>query len=299
MADEAAPAAKPLAERAYEFRPPPTIRLISSDLDGTMLYEHRTITPRVRAALDACREAGLLVVPNTGRQHLKLAALLHEAGGPVGLAVTNNGAVGVDLSSGDMLFEELIDPDAQLNLGERLSAELPEVRFWALRSGARVSVLQHGYRDLMTELEIVHGGPIGDSGPLPEVLGEPSIKLIVRHPQLPPHHLLNEIQRLELTGFHATTSGAPFVEVQGAGVTKATGIGRLTALLGVEPAEVLAIGDELNDVEMIRWAGYGVAMGNALPQVKAAADAVTAANSADGLALVLEALLAVSEVTAS
>lgn len=299
MADLAAPAATPRAERTYALRPPPTIRLISSDLDGTMLVEHRTITPRVREALDGCHNAGLLVVPNTGRQHLKLAALLEDAGGPVGLAVTNNGAVGVDLSSGDMLFEELIEPDAQLSLGERLSAELPDVRFWALRSGARESVLQHGYRELMTELEIVHGGPIGDSCPLPEVLAEPAIKLIVRHPQLPPHHLLERMQRLELNGFHATTSGAPFVEVQGAGVTKATGIGRLTALLQVEPHEVLAVGDELNDIEMIRWAGYGVAMGNALPQVKAAADAVTATNSADGLALVLEALLAVHELTAS
>lgn len=76
-------------------------------------------------------------------------------------------------------------------------------------------------------------------------------------------------------------------------------IARLTEQLGVQPSEVLAIGDELNDIEMIRWAGYGVAMGNALPQVKAAADAVTAPNSADGLAVVLEALLAVRELTAS
>ena len=264
-----------------------------------MLFEHRTITPRVRSALHACAQAGLPIVPNTGRQHLKLASLLGEAGGPVGLAVTNNGAVGVDLASGEILFEELIHPDAQLHLGERLTATLPDVRFWALRSGARESVLQHGYRELMNEQEIAHGGPIGDSAPLPEVLAEPAIKLIVRHPLMPPHQLLHEIQRLDLPGFHATTSGAPFVEVQGLGVTKASGIARLTQHLGVEPREVLAIGDELNDIEMIRWAGYGVAMGNALPQVKAAADAVTAPNSADGLALVLETLLAVRELTAS
>ena len=60
---------------------------------------------------------------------------------------------------------------------------------------------------------------------------------------------------------------------------------------------VLGIGDELNDIEMIRWAGYGVAMGNALPEVRRAAHAVTAHHEHDGLALVLEAL--VTEVTAS
>ena len=114
--------------------------------------------------------------------------------------------------------------------------------------------------------------------------------------------LLN-LTAIDCTALNALTrqrNGFLFGEIpQGLGVTKASGIARLTQHLGVEPREVLAIGDELNDIEMIRWAGYGVAMGNALPQVKAAADAVTAPNSADGLALVLETLLAVRELTAS
>ena len=239
-----------------------------------MLTPDRTISPRVREALDGCRDAGITVVPNTGRQHRRLAAMLADLGGPVGPAVTNNGAVGVDLATGEILFEELIDVDAQQLLGERLTAALPDARFWALRSGGHDSALQLGYRELMNELEIVFGGPIGESAALVEVLAEPAIKLIIRHPELPPHPLLHVIQGLGLDGFHATTSGAPFVEVQGEGVTKASGIARLAALLGVEAHEVLAIGDELNDLEMIRWAGYGVAMGNALPQVQRAADAV-------------------------
>lgn len=262
-----------------------------------MLTHGYTISPRVREAMHACREAGITIAPNTGRQHLRLAALLAEQGGPIGPAVTNNGAVGVDLATDEILFEELIDVDAQQRLGERLSAELPDVRFWALRSGGDDSALQLGYRELMSESEILFGGPIGQAAPLVEVLAEPAIKLIIRHPELPPHPLLHVIQGLGLDGFHATTSGAPFVEVQGECVTKASGIARLAALLGVGPHEVLAIGDELNDIEMIRWAGYGVAMGNALPQVQRAADAVTADHDHDGLALVLEAL--VTEVTAS
>lgn len=299
MGDRTDLPAEPLVDGQFEVRPPAGIRLVSSDLDGTMLFEHRTITARTVEALHACREAGIAVVPNTGRQHLRLGDLLADAGGPVGLAVTNNGAVGVDLASGEVLFEELIDPDAQALLADRLTTALPDARFWALRSGAVESVMQHGYRDQMSEQEILFGGPLGDSLPLPEVLSQPAIKLIIRHPHLPPHALLGEIQALELDGFHATTSGAPFVEVQGMGVTKATGIARLAGSLGVSASEVLAIGDELNDIEMIRWAGFGVAMGNALPQVKAAADAVTAPDSADGLALVLEALVAVTGFTAS
>ena len=262
-----------------------------------MLTHGYTISPRVREAMRACRDAGITIAPNTGRQHLRLAALLAEQGGPIGPAVTNNGAVGVDLTTNEILFEELIDVDAQQQLGERLSAELPDARFWALRSGGHDSALQLGYRGLMSESEILFGGPLGDEATLAEVLAVPAIKLIIRHPELPPHPLLHVIQGLGLDGFHATTSGAPFVEVQGAGVTKASGIARLAAVLGFESHEVLGIGDELNDIEMIRWAGYGVAMGNALPEVRRAAHAVTAHHEHDGLALVLEAL--VTEVTAS
>jgi hydroxymethylpyrimidine pyrophosphatase-like HAD family hydrolase len=89
-----------------------------------------------------------------------------------------------------------------------------------------------------------------------------------------------------------TTSGAPFLEIGGAGVNKATGLARLGDLLGVPPAEVAAFGDAGNDVEMISWAGYGVAMGNATDAAKAVADHVTASNDDGGVAAVVEALLA-------
>ena len=95
-----------------------------------------------------------------------------------------------------------------------------------------------------------------------------------------------------LTGFHATTSGAPFLEIQGDGVTKASGVARLCALLGYEAAEVMAAGDARNDVELLAWAGFGVAMGNAVPEALAAADWTTAHNEDDGLALVIEQVLA-------
>ncbi|MGW9157307.1 HAD family hydrolase [Microbacterium sp. NPDC055665] len=75
------------------------------------------------------------------------------------------------------------------------------------------------------------------------------------------------------------------------GVTKATGLARLCEHLGIGRADVVAFGDALNDVEMLRWAGRGVAMAHAEPVVQAAADETTASNDDDGVAQVIERLL--------
>jgi hypothetical protein len=78
------------------------------------------------------------------------------------------------------------------------------------------------------------------------------------------------------------------VEAARPGVSKASGLARIAAELGVEPGDVIAFGDMPNDLAMLRWAGHGVAMANSHPDVLAAADEITATNVEDGVAMVLE-----------
>ena len=108
---------------------------------------------------------------------------------------------------------------------------------------------------------------------------------------LRPEEMLDLLASSGLTSYHATTSGAPFLEISGPGVTKASGVARLAGHLGIEPHEVLAIGDARNDVELLEWSGIGVAMGNAVAEAVAAADHTTASNSEDGFAQAIERLL--------
>ena len=103
--------------------------------------------------------------------------------------------------------------------------------------------------------------------------------------------LFDTLRALGLGGFEATLSGAPFVEVMAEGVTKATGLARLCEHLGVSRTDVVAFGDALNDVEMLRWAGHGVAMAGAEAVVLDAADEVAASNDDDGVARVIERML--------
>jgi hydroxymethylpyrimidine pyrophosphatase-like HAD family hydrolase len=128
--------------------------------------------------------------------------------------------------------------------------------------------------------------------PLADVLGAPSLKLVIRHPSVPIPEIFAALQSLGLTGFEATLSGAPFVEVMAQGVTKATGLAQVCTRLDVDRSEVLAFGDALNDLEMLQWAGHGVAVANAIDVVRDAADEVTSANTEDGVAQVIERMLA-------
>jgi hypothetical protein len=86
--------------------------------------------------------------------------------------------------------------------------------------------------------------------------------------------------------------GADCVEIGPAGIDKATGLAWLCTHLGIDPADVVAFGDEYNDHEMLRFAGHGVVMANANEHTRALADEIAPSNSDDGVAVVIERLLA-------
>ena len=90
---------------------------------------------------------------------------------------------------------------------------------------------------------------------------------------------------------HATSSGINFAEVTPHGADKGTALARLCAQLDIVAEEVVAFGDNLNDLTMLEWAGRGVAMGNALDEVKAVADETTSTNVEFGVARILEELV--------
>ncbi len=276
-------------DRALPFPDATGIRLIASDLDGTLLDELCEVSPRTARAITEAAGQGLLVVAATGRQVTQLPPALRECG--VRYAVGSNGAIGVDLGDDEILFEELLPARAAADVVAYLTGRLEGVRFSAVRDHGARHAAEHGYLDLLTpreqELWWSHLVPHD----LAEVVAEPTLKLTVRHPVLTAEELRIVLEGSGLHGFSATTSGAPFLEVQGPGVTKASGVSRLCALLGVEAGEVFAAGDNSNDVELLTWAGLGVAMGNAVAPALAAADWVTAPNHADGLAEALEHVL--------
>ena len=266
------------------------VRLIATDLDGTLLRPDLSVSPRTCAALDAARAAGIGVVPVTARQPRGLR-LIAGAAGFTEWALCGNGAHGLHLGTGETLFGAHVEEDVQRALARLLTERVPGVLFVSVRQGGEVFVAQAGYADLAHfEDHKRHPHEMGTFS-LEEVVAQPSLKFIVRHPELTPRELLAQVRALELPGFAVTHSGAPFLEVLAQGVSKAWGLERLCAHLGVDRSEVLAFGDAPNDAEMLAWAGRGVAMAHAEPEAKAAADELTLTNEEDGVAVVIERLL--------
>jgi hydroxymethylpyrimidine pyrophosphatase-like HAD family hydrolase len=126
---------------------------------------------------------------------------------------------------------------------------------------------------------------------LEEVLAEPSVKLALLDLDVPSEALLELARELAVPGAGPTTSGAPFLEVGKEGISKATALARFAHDRGYSADEVVAFGDNNNDVEMLAWAGHSVAMANAVPAAMEVSDEVTATNDEDGVAQVIERLL--------
>ena len=267
-----------------------TVRLIATDLDGTLLDSSSSVTARTRRALDAARARGIHVIPVTARQPIGLRAIAADAAFD-GWALCSNGAYAVHLGDGRMLFAEELPAETVRTLAEALRASIPGLLFASVREGGEAFVAQHGYAEIADLSDHKRDPETMGGVPLDQVLSAPSLKFVIRHPELAPPALFETLRSLGLTGFEATLSGAPFVEVMAEGVTKATGLARLCEHLGIDRVDVVAFGDALNDVEMLRWAGHGVAMAGAADVVRDAADEVALSNDEDGVARVVERML--------
>ncbi|MDR6867051.1 Cof subfamily protein (haloacid dehalogenase superfamily) [Microbacterium resistens] len=265
-------------------------RLIATDLDHTLLSADGVVTPRTRAALDAARTAGILVVPVTARQPIGLREVAAGAAFE-GWALCGNGAFGIHLTTGDLLFAQEIPAVVQREIADALTVALPGVLFASVRHAGERFVAQEGYAALARLSDHKRDPRTMGGAPLAEVVAEPSLKLVIRHPDATLDEIFGTLQGLGLAGFEATLSGAPFVEVMAEGVTKASGLAQLCAHLGIGREEVVAFGDGLNDLEMLRWAGRGVAVANAIDVLRDAADEIAPPNDEDGVAVTIERLL--------
>lgn len=264
-----------------------TVRLIASDLDGTLLRTDHTISERTRKAIAAAHEAGITVVAATGRGWRSAVKLL-DVVPEVQVAVCSNGALIRDVRGevttdvfpiADGAAAAVVDSARDVLPGAGLAWELADGTF--------------GFDEIWDEMR-----PSGTAwrperiAQTPPADQEEIIKVLVRHPQLGEDAMLQVLQPVVPDGVALTSSGYGLAEVTAQDVHKAHALTTLCDRLGISPAEVVALGDNRNDVEMLRWAGRGVAMGNALPAAVAAADDQTADHMDDGVAVVIEEVLA-------
>lgn len=264
-----------------------TFRAIATDLDGTLVRSDRSISDRTRAAVLAAEDAGMEVVIATGRPPRWIAPVV-DVLGDRGLVVCANGASVYDPARHELVARTELAPDVAESIIDDVSEAFPEAVI-GLEQGFDFSV-DDRFRELAdglaTRLEDLRIGPIRS------FLDRPVTKLIVRLPHPAPAGTAAGVRSVvgdRAIVTHSTEES--FLELSHPHAHKAATVERLLVERGIAPAEVVAFGDMPNDLELIRWAGWGVAVANAHPVLRAAADEVTASNDDDGVALVIERVL--------
>ncbi|MCG0239370.1 MAG: Cof-type HAD-IIB family hydrolase [Firmicutes bacterium] len=273
------PARRPPAPGELDRERLARIRLIFSDLDETLLGPDHRIGERSRAAIRRLMDLGVTFVVCTGRAPQASRPIVRELGGR--FLVCANGAAVFD---GDQLL-------AGRTLPAPLVAEM--LAFFAEREVPAYLVTPTAYFVTRRTPEVAAADAArGYAPPLlpPGQEAQPAYKVMA----LAAAHLYDEVRARWGDRAHIIYHPA-YLEVAPLGVTKAWGAQVITERLGVDPQEVAAIGDARNDIELVQWAGVGVAVANADPLLLEVADAVARDHAQDGAADLFEAILAARE----
>ncbi len=257
------------------FRP----QLIALDLDDTLVSEDSTVVEWAADAIARCQAAGILVVAATGRS-ISTTVPVCRAAGMLDWAVCSNGAVLVKVEPEEVVESITFDPAALL---EQIVPMLPDATF----AVEDVNGVFRTNRDLRTSALSMAVKVV----PYEHLLSEPVVRLVVRseaHRDIGLGHVAAEL------GLHSVVFGigdVAWLDIGPRGVNKATMLQRLCDRLGIPREKTMTIGDSMNDIEMLRWAGVGVLMGHAEESMRQHADVITTAIPGQGVADALNALV--------
>lgn len=240
-------------------------RLIALDMDGTLMLRDETISDENRTWLERARAAGIEVTIATGRPLEGVVASHAQALGLCMPLVTVNGGE-VWGSDGELLHRRALNAGDVVEL-HQLCAEMG-AHFWA-RTTERFVRDGEFPDDAGSEMWLKFGYYSDAPGVMDTIW-----------------HRLSDDER-----FETTNSGTWNIEVNAAGVTKAAGLEVVCGRYGIDKSQVITMGDSMNDLSMLRWAGLGIAMGNAQPVVKEVADCITEDCESHGVARAIERIL--------
>lgn len=262
--------------------------LIATDVDGTLLDPGERITTRTREVVLAAIAAGATFVLATGRPPRWIPPVVEQLGFAP-MAVCANGAVIYDAATDRVISARTLAVDALTELAEIAVRVVPGAGLAVERVGSTAHDTATPQFVSAPGYEHAWLNPDNTEVSYSDLLSAPAIKLLVRKPGMPSSELAAALTgHVRSLGDITYSTNDGLVEISPVGISKAMGIEEIARPLGVNAEDVVAFGDMPNDVPMLRWAGHGVAMGNAHSEAVAAADEVTAGNDDDGVARVLE-----------
>ena len=258
-------------------------KLVAIDLDDTLLGADNQISKRTKKVIQQAQDKGVEVVIATGRMHASALPYAQQLGikGPI---ITYNGALIKKVAKGEIVEHSPIsleltkqvaryvkEHDLNLNLYMDdilyINHDGPKARYYEKLAGVKAVLINEDLEDFIEQ---------------------PSTKLIIVDDEEEIPAILADVKKEFAEQLHITTSKSVFVELMAPEVNKGQAVADLAAEYGISAAEVMTIGDSYNDREMLEYAGLGVAVDNAWPEVKESADYITKAHDEEGVAEVIE-----------
>lgn len=261
--------------------------MIALDLDGTLLTDDKIISPRTKQVLMAAKKEGHILVISTGRPHRASINYYHELGLNTPMVNFNGALIHHPLNRN---WDALHNP-----MPLRTAHKIIDACYDLKINNILAEVMDDVYLDSFDN-EIISFFNKEDNkapyviGSLKQKLADDPTSILVY-----PDEKQVEIFRNHLDDYHAEIIehrkwGAPWhvIEVIKKGMNKAVGLQKIARYFGIPKERIIAFGDEDNDLEMIDYAGLGVAMGNAIDELKSIAKHVTLTNEEDGIGIFLE-----------
>ena len=275
------------------MRPFFLIRLLAIDIDGTLLDSHGVLPEANISAISRAIDAGVEVALATGRRYDFARAIFGKLRSPLTL-ILSNGAV-VKTCAGKTLQRRLLPRD----VAHEVLVRTPEHRDGAAvvfdrpREGQVVFQAIDWEHPRHSKFFATNRPYLAESNPLEECLTEDPIQVMFTGGCAPMRRLFDELQRQSGTLFSVALTeyqhrDFSLVDVVRSGVSKGTALQDWAESKGYARDEVMAIGDNLNDLEMLEFAGTPVIMANAIPELRARGWAQTGDNDSDGVAQAVE-----------
>ena len=267
------------------------IRLIGLDLDGTTLTSDKVLTPRTKKVLETCLERGIQVLPATGRAKSGIPAYLTGIQG-IRYILLSNGALVYDMKEDRYVYQNLLPFEKSMALLDQLESYGSFYDLFAGGFGRCEGRFLDNLGDYAIEphiQDLIHMSRKRIDNLRDWLLSwkKPVEKFTVFFAD--PETRLRAMADMGRDPDLAVTSSIPNnMELNSASCNKGDALLSLGRMLGFSPSQIMACGDGINDLDMVRMAGFGVAMENGMDQVKEAADFITKSCDEEGVAYAIE-----------
>ena len=259
--------------------------MVCLDIDGTIVNHDGHMSQGVKEAGRAVVSEGHTVVVSTGRSLPATLPVIETFGITQGYAVCSNGGVTLRIDTAledgyQILDQQVFDPAPAL---EALQQKLPTARY-AIETSAGHFLATERFEDLTF-------GLIPEPVSLKDMKSADAVRLVVNSDDATARQFARTVKDIGLHGVTYSVGWSAWLDIAAEGVTKGSSLEELRVKLGAPHSATVACGDGRNDIEMLQWAHRGVAMGQAVREVKKAADEITGTVDEDGLVTVLRSIL--------